>query len=667
MRLKILFLGLFIPLIHILYSQPTVTFSQTRGCIPYVTTVFVKNNGFCNVVAPNIKIFLNGTNASIIPSTDSVLSVPITINSTGFQKLEITCTVGVTATIGSFNFEGLTNANQPFTLNSCQGRNATVNLLNPFYDKYNLIWNDGTSNLVSRNSNTLQQINHTYTDDITKTITVAGFYEYTVAGLGLVTTCGVNNTGSITPYPTLTTPQLFQLTENNIDALNGQVTLDIRTDQRLKYRLSQRTKTGTYTPIDTLLAVTPSPLLSATSSYQVGGLNSVNNTYCFKLESFDDCGNIDLAATPVAINQLCTLPLAGTAALTGNQITIGDYNTFPVEFSLSISGFVSLTSILGSTFNLTYLDQNVECGNIYTYRAKAKTIVPLDSQVSISAPISILAIKTGSTVAPPSRFIATYGKDDERLTLTWNPVTTAGIGYEIFAEGGLAFKPIATFSGVTSFAPNDPFSKCYHIRTKSLCGSSDTVTACPPFLQTEKISNEENAAQWTNGKTGDNEAIVSYDLEFTAQGTGRTIYFVEKNISSPYSHILASKGRVTDTISQVLVYRVIGYLADGTEIRSDFQSVTQDMRVFMPTAFSPNGDGLNDNFVPRGLFFIDEPAGYYNFSVFNRWGQTVFFSDKKGKGWDGGQFNPDLYHYVVNATDQFLNKISLKGTFQLIR
>jgi gliding motility-associated-like protein len=104
-------------------------------------------------------------------------------------------------------------------------------------------------------------------------------------------------------------------------------------------------------------------------------------------------------------------------------------------------------------------------------------------------------------------------------------------------------------------------------------------------------------------------------------------------------------------------------LPDGTtQIRSDFKTVIQDLRLFVPTAFTPNGDGLNDNFAPKGLFW-----NKYELTIYNRWGQTVFVSTTKQKVWDSGQFNPDLYHYVIHVEDQYENAIDKKGTFQLIR
>jgi gliding motility-associated-like protein len=53
--------------------------------------------------------------------------------------------------------------------------------------------------------------------------------------------------------------------------------------------------------------------------------------------------------------------------------------------------------------------------------------------------------------------------------------------------------------------------------------------------------------------------------------------------------------------------------------------------IFVPKAWSPNGDGHNDKLTPL-LFKIKE---LYYFRIFNRWGQLVFETKTKGEGWDG--------------------------------
>lgn len=53
--------------------------------------------------------------------------------------------------------------------------------------------------------------------------------------------------------------------------------------------------------------------------------------------------------------------------------------------------------------------------------------------------------------------------------------------------------------------------------------------------------------------------------------------------------------------------------------------------VFVPTAFSPNGDGINDTFRPVVYCVVAS----YQLQIYNRWGQLIFMSQSPGVGWDG--------------------------------
>lgn len=56
-----------------------------------------------------------------------------------------------------------------------------------------------------------------------------------------------------------------------------------------------------------------------------------------------------------------------------------------------------------------------------------------------------------------------------------------------------------------------------------------------------------------------------------------------------------------------------------------------DCKVYEPNAFSPNGDGINDDFGPASPC----PFTKFELLVFDRWGQMVFHTDEPGKAWDG--------------------------------
>jgi gliding motility-associated-like protein len=58
--------------------------------------------------------------------------------------------------------------------------------------------------------------------------------------------------------------------------------------------------------------------------------------------------------------------------------------------------------------------------------------------------------------------------------------------------------------------------------------------------------------------------------------------------------------------------------------------------VFVPNAFTPDGDGVNDVFLPVALDVVPDD---YVFEVFDRWGRIVFSTNVPGKGWDGRHAN----------------------------
>ena len=53
--------------------------------------------------------------------------------------------------------------------------------------------------------------------------------------------------------------------------------------------------------------------------------------------------------------------------------------------------------------------------------------------------------------------------------------------------------------------------------------------------------------------------------------------------------------------------------------------------VYLPTAFSPNGDGKNDVFRARVFGKVKK----FELSVYNRWGQVIYHTTEPSKGWDG--------------------------------
>ncbi len=73
--------------------------------------------------------------------------------------------------------------------------------------------------------------------------------------------------------------------------------------------------------------------------------------------------------------------------------------------------------------------------------------------------------------------------------------------------------------------------------------------------------------------------------------------------------------------------------------------------IYIPNAFSPNGDGINDAFKPA--MSVLSNVVDYELNVFTRWGSKVFSSKDAQLGWDGGiarsRQNSGVYIYTLNA------------------
>jgi gliding motility-associated-like protein len=95
-------------------------------------------------------------------------------------------------------------------------------------------------------------------------------------------------------------------------------------------------------------------------------------------------------------------------------------------------------------------------------------------------------------------------------------------------------------------------------------------------------------------------------------------------------------------------------------------------QVFMPNTFTPDGNGVNDIFYPRGKGL----ANIDHFRIYNRWGELVFERsniavDDKSNGWDGKkaghELSPDVYVYTVEATCDTGEPIKWQGNVMLLR
>lgn len=114
------------------------------------------------------------------------------------------------------------------------------------------------------------------------------------------------------------------------------------------------------------------------------------------------------------------------------------------------------------------------------------------------------------------------------------------------------------------------------------------------------------------------------------------------------------------------------YIVQGTTVGGCVQydtitiTVADDAYLLMPNVFSPNGDGLNDEF--HVLFAGFRKLNY--FKIFNRFGELVFSSNDLRKGWDGyykGRLcDLGTYYWMVSAIDLSYKPRFYKGDITVV-
>jgi gliding motility-associated-like protein len=165
-----------------------------------------------------------------------------------------------------------------------------------------------------------------------------------------------------------------------------------------------------------------------------------------------------------------------------------------------------------------------------------------------------------------------------------------------------------------------------------------------------------------------NDTAVVVGQPLRLNGMGATLYqwtppaFLNNtNISNPVAIFNNAVERFSYSMKATTPEGCYGY--DTINIRI-FKTAPD---IFVPSAFSPDANSLNDIFRPITVGI----SQFDYFRVFNRWGNLLFSSKSTTDGWDGyykGLSQPaDTYVWMVSGTDFTGKKVIKRGTVQLIR
>jgi gliding motility-associated-like protein len=121
------------------------------------------------------------------------------------------------------------------------------------------------------------------------------------------------------------------------------------------------------------------------------------------------------------------------------------------------------------------------------------------------------------------------------------------------------------------------------------------------------------------------------------------------------------------TIPQDKTYYLKAFTPEGCESYDTINiKIYKGPEIYVPTAFTPDGDQLNDILhpIPIGI------KQFLQFSIYNRYGQLVFSTDNPERGWDGhlkGVVQQGTFVWMASAIDFRGKPLFRKGTVMIIR
>ncbi|HOY31214.1 MAG TPA: gliding motility-associated C-terminal domain-containing protein [Bacteroidales bacterium] len=119
---------------------------------------------------------------------------------------------------------------------------------------------------------------------------------------------------------------------------------------------------------------------------------------------------------------------------------------------------------------------------------------------------------------------------------------------------------------------------------------------------------------------------------------------------------------------------IVMLIASNTHNCSDTAIKTIKIResfvFWVPNAFTPNNNGVNDGFIGKGVGFNEDD---FEMFIFDRWGKQVFYTQDCYKSWDGYNANGSkpceegVYVWLINITEKTGIRHKLKGTVTIYR
>jgi gliding motility-associated-like protein len=533
-----------------------------------------------------------------------------------------------------------------FDVEICEGRVVRLVFNDTEHDNYSVVMGDGT---IYPSVVPPTVLTHTYPDTSPRNITVQGNYANTNGCSGPAV--GV----SVTPLQAVLKPDISSVTVNNQSA-SANVTLSFNAVNTQKYLIQQSINgTGSWTTIDTV------KFLSGQINRTYSNLNTSANRYCYRLIAYDDCGRTETS------EEICSLINTATASNNQNDLSWTGHLPGNVNSYLIYRNGSQIAALPSGTLNYTDLDVN--CGVNYCYQIYARlnqTDVNGNNLLSVSAEQCVTGISNTIPTAVENLNSTIQGNS---VLVSWDtPVAFSAAQYHISRSvNGVTLSLYMNSSNnpITDNKVNIPGNTyCYSIDYTDNCGNKSVAgsTTCPVILNVSIDNNNNylNHLSWTSYTGQWIGGVQEYQIEILNE-SNTVVNVINAGLSFSYSDFVPDNG------AQVIRYRIKAVSSGGTQTSySNIVEIKYEGVVYLPNAFSPDGDGNNDIFFAKGQFIKE-----YKLTIFNRWGEIVYFTEVFTEGWDGNYLGTaataDTYAYLVEISDLWGKTITKRGTVTLLR
>lgn len=150
-------------------------------------------------------------------------------------------------------------------------------------------------------------------------------------------------------------------------------------------------------------------------------------------------------------------------------------------------------------------------------------------------------------------------------------------------------------------------------------------------------------------------SIFNPEVKFINQSVNATTYAWDLGDGTLTS--LTSPVHRYENIGSYTVTLITNNSFNCPDTATDIIVILPEFTFFVPNAFTPDGDGINDTFFGKGEYIED-----FEMYIFDRWGENIFTSNSMNNSWDGTyrgseQPKPDVYVYKIKVKD------SIKGDY----